>query len=118
MSGGEWRAIGGYKTVAIPHDELMIEKVDVDQTEGARARALAQLIRVMNEAVATVVPDMICEIKEPELPLWFVPEKLFWFEPLRLYNSTLLRSALACAHSNFKVAMPSIVTCTWEAVTT
>ena len=72
------RAIDGYKTVAILHDELMIEKVEVDQTE--------ELIRVMNEAVATVVPGMVCEIKEPELPLWFVPEKLCWFETLRLYN--------------------------------
>ena len=72
------RAIDGYKTVAILHDELMIEKVEVDQTE--------ELIRVMNEAVATVVPDMVCEIKEPELPLWFVPEKLCWFETLQLYN--------------------------------
>jgi hypothetical protein len=80
------RAIDGYNTVAILHDELMIEKVEVDQTEESQARALAQLIRVMNEAVATVVPDMVCEIKEPELPLWFVPEKLCWFETLRLYN--------------------------------
>ena len=72
------RALDGYKTVATLHDKLMIEKVDVE--------ALAQLIRVINEAVATVVPDMICEIKEPELPLWFVPEKLCWFETLQLYN--------------------------------
>ena len=70
------RAIGGYKTVAILHDELMIE--NVHETE--------ELIRAMNEAVATIVPNMICEIKEPELPSWFVPEKLCWFEPLRLYN--------------------------------
>ena len=46
---GAMRAIDGYKTVAILHDELMIEKV------GGIRRDCS---RVMNEAVAAVVPGM------------------------------------------------------------
>jgi len=73
---GAMRAVGGYKTVAILHDELMVETVD--DTEG--------LVGGMNEAVAAVVPGMVCEIKEPELPLWFIPGKLGWVEKLSLFN--------------------------------
>ena len=73
---GAMRAIDGYKTVAILHDELMVENVG----------GIEGLLRVMNEAVAAVVPGIVCEINEPELSLWFVPEKLGWFEKLQVYN--------------------------------
>ena len=76
------RAVPGYSTVAILHDELMIEKVN-DETA---------LLEVMNAAVAAVVPGMVCEIKAPELPPWYNPEQLCWFERLSEFNPIDLKN--------------------------
>ena len=79
------RAVAEYTTVAILHDELMIEKVNDEA-------ASAALLAVMNAAVAAVVPGMVCEIKEPGLPPWYIPGQLCWFERLSDFNPIDLKN--------------------------
>ena len=70
------RAVPGYTTVAILHDELLVLRVNDTET----------LLTEMNEAIQKVVKGIKCEIKELEMPEWFNPEQPCWFEQLSEFN--------------------------------
>ena len=71
------RAVRGYTTVAILHDEVMFARVDDTNT----------MLEAMTTAVQAIVPQMKVSMKRGEVPEWFSPDTHCWYDDIAEFNA-------------------------------